>query len=53
MREALAHGYLRGADLWHVAGAMFLAGSARAEIAFLSRDVTQKRIARRLGFPTP
>jgi predicted nucleic acid-binding protein len=53
MREALGYGYLRGADLWHVACALFLAGDARHELAFLSRDRAQRAIARRLGFPTP
>lgn len=50
VREALAHGYLRGADLWHVACAMFVAGDARAEVRFLSRDAAQKAVARRIGF---
>jgi predicted nucleic acid-binding protein len=53
MRQALEHGHLRGADLWHLACAMFVAGQARAEVAFLSRDQTQRRVARRLGFPAP
>lgn len=53
MREALGHGYLRGAGLWHVACALFLAGDTRSELAFLSRDSAQRGIARRLGFPTP
>lgn len=51
--EILATGRLRGADLWHLACAMFVAGETRAEVAFLSRDELQRRIARRLGFPTP
>lgn len=53
MREVLAVGYLRGADAWHVACALFLADGRRSELAFLSRDVSQRRLARRLGFPTP
>jgi hypothetical protein len=53
MREVLAVGYLRGADAWHVACALFLADARRSELAFLSRDVSQRRLARRLGFPTP
>lgn len=52
-REALTHGHIRGADLWHVACAMFLAGRERSEVAFLSRDVAQRKLAGRLGFPTP
>lgn len=53
MREALAHGRLRGADLWHLACAMFIAGAARSDLAFLSRDADQRSAAGRLGFPTP
>ena len=53
MGEALEFGRLRGADLWHVACALFVAGPARSDIAFLSRDATQRTVARRLGFSTP
>ena len=53
MREVLSLGYLRGADLWHVACALFLTGEDRGELAFLSRDTAQRRVARRLGFATP
>ncbi len=53
MRQALEFGRLRGADLWHVACALFVAGSARGELRFLSRDSVQRTVARRLGFPTP
>jgi len=53
MQEVLAQGYLRGADVWHVACALFLADAARAELAFLSRDAAQRRVARRLGFRAP
>jgi predicted nucleic acid-binding protein len=53
MRQALVLGRLRDADLWHVACAMFVAGSARPDLAFLSRDAAQRALARRLGFPTP
>jgi predicted nucleic acid-binding protein len=52
-RTALSHGYLRGADLWHVACALFFAGPRRGDLAFLSRDTTQRSIAKALGFPTP
>jgi predicted nucleic acid-binding protein len=51
--EATGLGYLRGADLWHVACALFLADAARSEVAFLSRDSVQRKIAGRLGFSTP
>ena len=53
MREALRHGYLRGADLWHVACALYVAGDTRSDLTFLSRDQAQRAVARRLGFPAP
>ncbi len=53
MREALRYGQLRGADLWHLACALFVAGEARDELAFLSRDAAQRKVAGRLGFATP
>jgi predicted nucleic acid-binding protein len=53
IRQALDVGRLRGADLWHVACALFVAGSARSDLAFLSRDAAQRTVVKRLGFPTP
>jgi len=53
MREVLEAGPLRGADLWHLACALFLAGAERSSLSFVSRDRTQRRVARELGFPTP
>jgi predicted nucleic acid-binding protein len=53
LRRSLELGRLRGADLWHVACALFVAGSTPGDLAFLSRDAAQRAIARRLGFPTP
>lgn len=51
--EALSHAYVRGADLWHLATALSLVGSAsRAELLFLTLDTTQKALARKLGFRT-
>ena len=52
-REVLTQGHLRGADLWHLACAMFLAGADRSAVAFLSRDTAQRTMASRIGFPTP
>jgi hypothetical protein len=52
-RRSLGLGRLRGADLWHVACALFVAGSRPGDLAFLSRDAAQRMVARRLGFPTP
>jgi hypothetical protein len=44
-----AAGYLRGADLWHVACALFLSPDP-GELTFITLDGTQADIARRLGF---
>lgn len=49
-REALELGYLRGADLWHLACAMFLAGRERDKLLFISLDDRQRAQAKRLGF---
>lgn len=47
----LSAGYLRGADLWHLACALYLDQEAR-EIPFLTLDDRQGSVARGLGFPT-
>jgi len=47
----LATGYLRGADLWHLACALYLAGAPR-DLTFLTLDQRQEEVARKLGFPT-
>ena len=52
IQRVLAHGTLRGADLWHVACALFLDPTA-SELAFLTLDVPQRRVAAMLGFATP
>ncbi len=46
----LAAGYLRGADLWHLASALYLAGNPR-DLSFITLDERQEVVARRLGFP--
>ncbi len=48
--EILAVGYLRGADLWHVACARYLAGHV-GEVAFVTLDRKQQIVAERIGFP--
>lgn len=50
LARVLAAGYLRGADAWHVACALYLAGDP-AELPFLTLDARQRAVARRLGFP--
>jgi hypothetical protein len=52
IRRALAVGYLRGGDLWHVATALYLAEAPR-ELPFLTLDRRQNDVAAALGFPTP
>jgi predicted nucleic acid-binding protein len=42
-------GYRRGADLWHLACALFLAPDGR-DLAFMTLDQSQQRVATRLGF---
>jgi predicted nucleic acid-binding protein len=46
----LAAGYLRGADLWHLATALYLAGNPR-DLTFVTLDERQEVVARKLGFP--
>ncbi len=45
----LEHGYLRGADCWHLAAALYVAASPES-ISFLTLDAPQARIALALGF---
>ncbi len=49
LAAALSAGYLRGADLWHVAAALYIAPSPR-ELCFLTLDERQRRVAATLGF---
>jgi PIN domain nuclease of toxin-antitoxin system len=44
----LGAGYVRGADLWHLASALFVDPSRG--IAFLTLDVRQREISEELGF---
>ena len=48
---ALRVGYLRGADLWHIASALY-AAQAMPELAFITLDRRQERVAAGLGFVT-
>lgn len=49
--RVLETGYLRGADCWHLATALYLAGDP-ASLAFVTLDESQSEVAARLGFPT-
>ncbi len=47
--RVLEAGYVRGAECWHLATALFLVGDA-AEISFLTLDERQAQVAQTLGF---
>lgn len=47
--RVLEHGQLRGADLWHLACALYF-GQMVEEVGFLSADRKQREVAGRLGF---
>ncbi len=44
-----AVGYIKGADMWHLANALFLAPDGR-DLAFLTLDRRQSEVATTLGF---
>lgn len=52
IETVLQVGYVRGADLWHLACALFLGGDQYGEITFLTLDKHQSSIARQLGLRT-
>lgn len=52
LREATRAGYLRGADLWHLAAAMSLRGGP-VMLDFLTLDRRQRAVAAQVGFRTP
>jgi predicted nucleic acid-binding protein len=49
INRVLTAGYVRGADCWHLASALYLAKEPR-EIAFITLDARQRSVARKLGF---
>ncbi|OGT99001.1 MAG: hypothetical protein A2085_02555 [Gemmatimonadetes bacterium GWC2_71_10] len=51
IERVLSAGQLRGADLWHVACALF-ATPEPADLPFLTLDERQRDVAAKLGFPT-
>ncbi len=51
LAAVLAAGHLRGADLWHVATALFVTHEP-GSTAFLTLDRRQRAVAEALGFPT-
>lgn len=50
MAAALQVGYLRGADLWHIATALYAAQTLRTPLAFMTLDGAQQKVAAGLGF---
>jgi uncharacterized protein with PIN domain len=50
IRAVLEAGHLRGADLWHLACALYLSPDPR-ELAFLTVDRQQAAVAATMGFP--
>ena len=53
MATALAvGGYLKGADLWHIAVALYVDASIIGTLAFITRDSRQQGVAASLGFET-
>ena len=47
--SVLATGYLTGADLWHVATALYFSPDP-SEMAFLTLDIRQRNVADAVGF---
>ena len=47
--SVLAAGYLRGADLWHLACALYTRGR-KQDLDLMTLDQRQRRVAQRLGF---
>ena len=53
MAEAIANGgYLKGADLWHVAVALFLDESVPGKLSFITLDDRQRVVATNMGLET-
>ena len=50
LNSVLAAGYLRGADLWHVATAIYAVTISTIEMAFLTLDNRQRYVASTVGF---
>ena len=48
----LKAGYLRGADLWHVAAALYVSPRP-GSLSFATLDARQSVVAEALGFPVP
>ncbi len=51
LERVFASGYLKGADAWHLACALYIAEEP-GKLVFLTLDRRQRAVARRLGFRT-
>ena len=51
LTRVLEVGYLRGADCWHLATALYLAPEP-SKLAFVTLDASQRKVAKSLGFLT-
>jgi predicted nucleic acid-binding protein len=49
IERVLAAGYVRGADCWHLATALYVSPEP-GELTFLTLDARQRRVAETLGF---
>lgn len=49
--RVLSAGYVRGADSWHLATALYASPDPR-ELTFITLDSSQRKVARKLGFKT-
>ena len=47
--RVLEAGYMRGADCWHLATALYVAPDP-SELTFLTLDLAQRKVAKTLGF---
>ena len=52
MEWVISNGYIRGADLWHLACACYVSPDPK-DLAFLTLDRRQQEVAKILGFKTP
>lgn len=51
LARVLEAGYLRGADCWHLATALYLAPDP-SRLTFVTLDAGQRKVAKTLGFAT-
>ena len=52
IEDALSVAYLRGADLWHIATALYVKDTVIGEMTFVTLDNRQRAVAANLGFAT-